>query len=105
MTRFNDGPAKGQNLMLKRAARFLRVVEENGKWDALDQREDTPKPTETIYAYTIVGEPGMSHIHASGGRGGFYTIANYRFVTPQPADSEMRDNNAWRTWCHNNQPQ
>lgn len=46
MTTFIDGPAKGQTLMLRRNPVYLIVTEENGKFDALDQLEDAPKPTE-----------------------------------------------------------
>lgn len=99
MTSFVEGPAKGQHLMLKRAAQFIRVVEEAGKWDALDQPEDTPKPTEKIYAYQVHGEVNTCHIRASGGRGGFYPIANYRVVAEQPDDATMRHDGLWTAWC------
>lgn len=100
MTTFQDGPAKGQRLMLHRAARFLRVTELNGKWDALDQPSDTPRPDEKLYAYEIVGKPG--HMHLNTGRkpgGGFYPIAEYRFVPAQPTDAQMRDREQWYRWC------
>lgn len=102
MTTFQDGPAKGQHLMLKRHAKFLRVVVADGKWDALDQPEDTPQPNETLYAYVVVGEIGMCHINRGGGRGGFYAIANYRFVPIQPDQETMRDSSRWQAWCHAN---
>lgn len=99
MTTFEDGPAKGQRLMLKRAAHFLRVVEANGKWDALDQPTDTPQPGEKLFAYEITGKPGMVHLNCGGGRGGSYPIATYRFLKEQPSDAEMRDAQAWGRWC------
>lgn len=99
MTTFEDGPAKGQHLMLKRAARFLRVVEADGKWDALDHPDDTPNPNEKLYAYEITSQPGMCHIHRGGGRGGFYPIATYRLVAYQPSDSDMRTVKCWQKWC------
>jgi len=99
MTTFQDGPAKGQHLMLRRCARFLRVVEANGKWDALDQLHDEPRPEETLYAYEIVGEPGMMHLNAGRGRGGCYPIATYRLVANQPTDADMRTTEAWHAWC------
>ena len=37
MTTFQDGPAKGMTLMLKRTPVYLRVVCSLGKVDALDQ--------------------------------------------------------------------
>jgi len=104
MTSFEDGPAKGQHLMLKRAARFLRVVEANGKWDALDQPTDTPQPKEKLYAYEITSKPGMCHINAGRGGSGFYPIATYRLVKTQPADAEMRTAEAWSRWCEAQPP-
>lgn len=102
MTTFQDGPAKGQTLMLKRAARFLRVVEADGKFDAIDQPDDKPAPNEKLYAYTVVGEVGHCHIRAGRGRGGFYPIATYKLVESQPTDAEMRDIASWHAWCERN---
>lgn len=99
MTTFEDGPANGQTLMLKRAARFLRVVECAGKFDALDQPEDTPHSAETIYAYEVIEKPCMCHLNAGGGRGGFYPVAMYRFIPEQPSDADMRDTDKWAYWC------
>lgn len=98
MTTFQDGPAAGQKLMLKRAVMFLRVTYESGKWDALDQLTDKAKETEELFAYRIVGVPGHCHIRASGGRSGFYVMATYKLVEPQPTDAQMRDNEAWSKW-------
>jgi hypothetical protein len=103
MTRFEDGPAKGQTLMLKRSPQFLRVAEAGGKWDALDQFEDTPEPGEKLHAYERHGEAGGCHIRASGGRSGFYTVASYRHCAEQPAQEQMRDQDAWRDWCREQQ--
>ena len=52
-TRFIDGPAKGVVLDLERTPHYLRVVHdsETWQWDALDQLDDEPKPTETIFVY------------------------------------------------------
>ena len=99
MTFFEDGPAKGQNLMLKRAPRFLRIVEACGKWDALDQLDDKPEPREKIFAYERSGERGTVHINQGSGRGGWYTIAAYRVLADQPDDTVMRNNERWRQWC------
>lgn len=102
MTTFKDGPAQGQRLMLRRAPIFLRVTSFT-VWDALDQPEDTPEPSENLFAYVLAGEPGHCHISTRGkdGRrgGGFYPIAEYRYVEQQPDDATMRDNAAWRKWC------
>ncbi len=100
MTHFEDGPAKGQTLMLKRAPQFLRVVEANGKWDALDQLDDKPEPQEKIYAYKRVGKPGMIHINMGRkNHGGFFPMAEYRFCSEQPPDCGMRDKERWQWWC------
>lgn len=99
MTTFEDGPAKDKHLMLHRCARFLRVVECAGKFDALDQPEDTPAANETLYAYETEGPTGHAHVNMGRGRGGFYPIVSYRFVKDQPSDAEMRTNGAWRAWC------
>jgi hypothetical protein len=105
MTRFEDGPAKGQVLTLRRAAIFLRVVrDENGAWDALDQLDDTAKPDETLFAYQCVGNIGSAFIDGkdpvTGRRMGYRAmIASYRFVPDQPTDAEMRSTFGWQKWC------
>lgn len=100
MTRFQDGPAKGQALMLKRAVKFLRVVCEYGKWDALDQPDDKPKQLEAVFAYQIAEFRGMSHVNCGRGKGsGFYPIVDYKFCPVQPTDQQMRDDAAWDAWC------
>ena len=85
--------------MLKRAPVFLRVVEMDGKFDALDQIDDHPDPNETIYAYKITGVPGMCHLNMGRGRGGFYPIAEYAFYKNQPGDDVMRRTALWQEWC------
>lgn len=82
-------------MMLKRSPLFLRVTERDGKLDALDQLDDKPHESETIYAYERVGEAYACHINATKG-GGFYSMADYKFVVPQPTDKEMRTLDAWR---------
>lgn len=99
MTTFTDGPAKGQNLMLQRIPKYLRVTEENGKFDALNNLTDTPRATEKIYAYIHVGQAGYCHIRRKGG-GGFYAIASYQFIPEQPVDSVMRSEEAWTKWVY-----
>lgn len=104
MTTFQNGPAKGQALSLQRAPVFLRVVEKQGKWDALDQLEETPDPEEKIYVYLIVGNSGMYFMDGRGTdgrrRGWSCVMATYRFYEIQPEDSVMRENPAWQKWCH-----
>lgn len=99
MTTFTNGPAQGQTLMLKRAPRFLRVVEAAGKWDALDQLEDQPQPNETIHVYVLQGKPGSVHLNRGRGRGGWYVFANYQIYPQQPTDDQMRSTAKWRSWC------
>lgn len=103
MTKFLDGPARGQILALKRAPFFLRVsqkprpVQFGKEWDALDQLEDEPWPEETLFVYELAAFTGMAHVRRTGG-GGWYPIAEYRICPVQPADSEMRTTAAWHAW-------
>ncbi len=100
MTHFEDGPAKGQTLMLKRTPFFLRVVEADGKWDALDQLNDRPLPEEKIYVYKRTGKPGMVHLNMGRkNHGGLFPMATYRVIDQQPRDADMRDNERWQRWC------
>src|SRR5574340_877689 len=103
MTRFLDGPAAGQTLMLRSAPGLLRVtfcVDEKNKekWDALDQREDTPRRNERVFAYEREGAAGAAFIDGPGMHG-VYAVASYRAVLNPPEDSVMRDNITWRKWC------
>ena len=86
-------------MLLKRAAYFIRVVEDGGIFDALDLPEDTPKLTERIYAYRIVSSPGYCHMNFGRGRGWSGPVAEYSFIDPQPGDEQMRTNKAWSEWC------
>lgn len=107
MTKFTDGPAVGQVLMLRRAPLFLRVAfdtegMDEPPWDALDQLEDTPKLYETFYAYRRTGKHGRCMIDFGGKKkhlSGMYTSANYEFVQDQPSQEIMGDNVKWRKWC------
>lgn len=101
MTKFTDGPAARESLMIRRAPPYLRVVVTRcGKWDALDQLDDQPKPKEQIYAYRRTKKLGMCHIKASKrSASGFYPIAEYAFIEPQPPEEVMRSTEQWRAWC------
>lgn len=103
MTRFIDGPAAGQTLMLKRAPVFLRVVQ-GEKWDALDQPDDEPLENETVYAYQLAEAPGHVHLSTRGQNGkrggGFYPLANYKLCEEQPTKTEMIVTGDWRAWCY-----
>ncbi len=103
MSRFHQGPADGQMLMLKRAPRFIRVVVgPNNKIDALDQLADTPADSETIHVYEIQTEPISAFIDGTGkdGRrfGRAVQIADYAHFPQQPEDHEVRATDAWQAW-------
>ncbi len=100
MTTFDNGPARGKAMLLKRTPIYLRVVVgEKGKVDALDQIGDQPTASETLHAYRLSGSRGVCHINARGGAGGFWPSATYALVDLQPTDAVMRDITAWRAWC------
>lgn len=100
MTTFQDGPASGTNLRLRRAPIFLRVVRaKDGKVDALDQLTDTPQPDEELFAYIITSKPGWMHINSKKG-GGMFAVVEYRLVQPQPSDAEMRVECNWDAWVN-----
>lgn len=101
MIRFLDGPAVGVTLVLRRTPIFLRVVRgRGGKWDGLDQPDDDPGPTETVYVYAL-------HEHQGGwwwkcqpaSEGGWLPNAAYRFFAEQPTDEIVRDGARWREWA------
>jgi hypothetical protein len=104
MTRFLDGPAAGQVLLLARAPLLLRVVKAaGGPFDALDRPDDEPRDHESITVYRRVGEAGWAMLdgrHRDGRRwGGRCAVAAYRVLTVQPGDGHTRTNDAWRAWC------
>lgn len=100
MTKFLDGPAVGEGLMLKRAPLFLRAVKgPSGKWDALDQLTDTPSADETIVVYRLVNGPWTVHLNMGRKGCGWYQGGEYHVVAEQPSDAEMRTTAAWQTWC------
>lgn len=99
MTKFKDGPAAGQTLMLHRSPTFLRVVFDGSKWDALDQIDDTPRAGETCFAYYITANHGWVHIKMARSGSGFYWRADYTFCAEQPPQALMRDTAAWQAWC------
>ncbi len=97
MTTFEDGPAAGEYLSLKRAPLYLRVTDNGSVWDALDQVGDTPRPNETLHCYRLKEPAGNCHVHRQGG-GGWFKVATYVYVSPQPSDAKMRTTGAWRNW-------
>lgn len=99
MTRFEDGPAEGLSLILKRAPKFLRAVKNReGTWDALDQLDDAPEVDEQLFAYERHGGEIRGFIDGPKFRG-MFAGGVYRFVAEQPDDIVMRDTDAWRAWC------
>ncbi len=102
MTTFKNGPASGKSLMLKRAPHFLRVTQCGDAIDALDQIEDSPRADEALTAYEIVGKATSCHLRLCGNArkaSGFYMMATYTMVFPQPDEATMRDNELWRQWA------
>lgn len=100
MTTFENGPAQGQTLELRRSPRFLRVCRSPDlKFDALDQVDDQAKPEEALIPYEIVGKPTHGFVRRSGGGGGAVSFATYRWIPDGPDDATMRDNDRWRAWC------
>jgi hypothetical protein len=72
------------------------VTEHAGKWDGLDQFEDTPRPEEKLYAYVREGEYGTVHLNMGGKGSGFYAQARYRFIPNQPSAETMTYH--WLAW-------
>lgn len=108
MVEFLDGPAAGQVLALRSAPEFLRVVRSSlrtgeDQWDALDQPGDTPKRGETLYAYRRVGKVQWMHLRCSPkSASGWYAMAKYQVIEPQPDAATMRFNGLWSLWVKAN---
>lgn len=108
MTKFILGPLGGQTLSLLRSPLFLRAtITSGGKIDALDALDDYPKRDERLTAYRLVKDEGMIHFLFSEGRGGrrgmWCACATYEVVANQPSDAVMRNQDAWRQWCREQQ--
>lgn len=104
MTRFEDGPAAGKVLTLKRCPVFLRVViDAAGGVDALDQLDDAPRPGEAVYVYHRQGAQGCCHIDSRDGqgrrRGEWFATGDYRLHPCQPPAAVLGDTAAWRAWA------
>lgn len=97
--RVGDGaPAVSPGLRGAHApARVCAGAPAGGHWDALDQLTDQPEPDEKIYAYECVCLPMRGFIDGSKYRGP-YVIAQYKLVSPQPSDTDMRTTAAWHAW-------
>lgn len=99
---FQDGPARNVTLNLVRTPLLLRVTHSKTKktWDACNELEDDPREDEEIFAYVLSDGPFRAFVRP----GGLTVIAAYRILDPQPADADMRTNDAWRAWCSANDP-
>jgi hypothetical protein len=109
MARFLDGPATNTRLLLRRAPVLLRVVcNKSGKWDALDQLDDTPQSDEAIHVYRIASTPSTVHVDfldkAGRRRGDWYVDADYVFYDAQPGDAHLCTPGAWRAWTETQRP-
>lgn len=106
MSTFLDGPAIGISLQHRRAPILLRVVlNAAGKWDVLDQPADAPSPDEKIFVYRLTERATQYHLCVRGknrAAAGWYQDGNYQLLVPQPADADMRTNEAWISWCNMN---
>jgi hypothetical protein len=96
--RLLDGPCQG-NYLVKRAPVYLRAVKDkSGETDVLDQLEDTPKDTETVYVYKLVdGTPGTIHLYGKN-ISGWFAIADYRYMSEVDGET-LRDTVVWREWA------
>lgn len=104
MTKFENGPADGVLLSLRRSPALLRVVQDTeGRWDALDLLDDKPEAGETLYVYRLASATGWCHIDFRDGRGRRVgrgeQIATYQFVEDQPDQKTMRDTASWQAWA------
>lgn len=103
MIKFADGPAEGVTLMLRRAPFFLRVVQNpKDEWDALDQLDDAPLPSDRIVVYAKVKDGGNVHVLVRGKNRkacGWYAVADYAVWHLQPGDKTLRDKALWQSWC------
>ena len=103
MTKFQDGPAAGVVLGLRRSPLYLRAVQnrfgENAAWDALDRLADRPEPDERIVAYRRVKYDGHVHICRRPTGGGYFAMAEYVVCDQQPTADVLRNTNKWQEWA------
>lgn len=104
--RLLDGPGAGKDFMVRRCPLFLRAVESatlvpgEGEWDVLDMPNDAPGDHEQIWIYRRVTAASRCHVNWGRGRGGFYEMADYRYVeATDDLRERLRDNGTWRQWC------
>jgi len=103
MNTFLDGPAAGVILQVRRTPILLRVVLGlSGKWDALDQPDDSPTPDEQVFVYILTEAPLNYHLCIRGknrAAAGWYQAGKYKLLVPQPPESSVRSNQKWSEWC------
>lgn len=99
MIKFIDGPARGIELNLRRAPKYLRVViDDSGIVDALDQKQDVAKPNEKIFAYVMTLQ-GATRFRCGTKRGCIVEVdAQYRYCNKQPSDKIARNLKSWEIW-------
>lgn len=101
MIMFQDGPAAGAVLDLRRAPVFLRVVidRNTNEVDALDRLEDRPALGEDVHVYRRIGKAETYHIKCSPpAASGWRSRAKYQLHDEQPADHVARDRKSWEEW-------
>lgn len=97
-----DGPAAGLELDLRRCPMYLRLVQDTMalKWDALDQPDDTPGPSETVYVYRR--RPGTGGVVFActrrSSRDPRFEHGDYEHM-PEVDGEALRDTDGWRTWA------
>lgn len=106
MITLRGGPLAGRHgLQLRRRPLpiYLRFVKDpHDTVDALDQLDDKPSADELIYVYRKVSDDGCMHVNSRDKKGrhngGFFQMATYKFVEPQPSDDTLRQTASWRAW-------
>jgi hypothetical protein len=100
---FLDGPAKGVELALRRVPKYLRVVRScRGKWDALDQLDDEPRPREQIFVYVRRDDLPQSKMFVRASKrslSGVWFTCSYTFLQEQPEDFNVRTTWMWQQWA------
>jgi hypothetical protein len=92
-----DGPCKGTYLV-KRAPVYLRAVKnEKGETDVLDQPDDSPDDSETVYVYEREGSAGTIHIDGEKIHGR-YALAFYHHLADVDGQ-KLRVMEVWRAWA------
>ena len=94
MTKFIDGPAIGIEMALNRTPIMLRVVDENGTFDALSELNDFPNPREKVYCYVMSAYNEATHTCKTG----WCPNVEYKLNGIQPTDEIMRNNDLWADW-------